>query len=614
MEDAKSETAPLFFERGEVKTIEDRDGVEYPEYEYRFSDKKISLVFKHQEQLFDPELVKGKTVIYCGDLPYAREASVAHDNWQQLKEQASDIIPYHRRGKFQKKYHGRVSQGWDEPFKDLRPVDAYTQIYREKPQTGLSINQPEKISQAAREGKVLLLVDGNDPESILDAAVLARTLLAPEAKGEKPEPLSPVEAYDLIIAASFNEKGLFDQANFSEGRRLLWESQLGSAAAYRELEAKKQDEQDNFPPSDLEEIISKKDQLIADLKTTHYAPSDQEALVKRVKQLETIQAKYETEGKLEIPESVIAELDKHVGIHMTKYYPVYNEADQHWYIPTHAQATGGRVGRNTVHFALDGVATIAGMMQVDTWQGSPYAIVAPLGQLVKANGLMRAMQPADTFWLVDPTQPGVRLPENATIISLSGGNAALPPAELSRQYEQDIQNDSLTALNHRGPKSGISKITSTCGSEYTLQRVLADSYQVEKKNIGFDEWASGQRALTEETELKELVSREFPFMPAFYRGARHESDISQAFEDAVESFHDIALLANRTEELKKYIDVNQYRIPTHWTALSPAQLIEQARQRVVGVINNYSLNWLSGERRIPLPRELARQMVRSGLI
>ena len=632
-------------------SVEDRDGVQFTRYEYAFQGKKVEIIFKNQEYLTDPLFAEGKDVVFIGDMPYAQTADVVKENMQDLSESADSIVFLHKHGNYTRKFHfGAYIPGAPIRNDFIKPepsVGTYTDK-GVKPATGFLVHEKDRLRESVKEGNTLLVVQENDVASITSAANVVKDILGIERAEKLVDTTDVGHMEDLVATYSFDENGEIAPDKHEEARKLLFESIIGEEKSFERLEQAFTDNETSIFPYHMHNMLrvkeeleavdpenylsSARDQIIFFLYTQGVHYEDPPATIKEKKEnaqqvIENLIESYRQNNEvIDIPEDVVQELDKHVAIHMTQYYPMFDEKNNEWYVPPHSQATGTRLGRLTTHFAIDGIASAAAITSGD-WDEKPFAILTPLGQLVKKNGPMHCFLTADTWWTIDPNSPGIRLPEESTIIA-SRRRGKNDPAEdeghtpwrkSSEDYIFEKEKKLKHTSNHRGPDNYIKRMDSSLRKETVIEKVLNEQYGVPMKSIGNEGWTKDR---TEEKDLTNKVREAFPFV----LNTLHMGAIVEWLEkESLEFFHKVALASNiekataviGEKEMREAKEGNQYERYHEMKMLqenkeTPGKVIEMTREKIIQNINqNSSMRLGEG---VALPREMARLFVKIGIL
>lgn len=551
----------------------------------------FSVVFKSQEELAPLSEFDGKSVVLVGDTPYARDTEKVKQYYDSIHAHANSLTLQNLNERFGRKYHLSALEGSDYDWKEHKAETLITQ-HPLKPETDLSSLALHNLREVGGLGKAEFVIN-SDVETLIHAARLIAKTYPGIKKGEPliAESIPVIE--DYIIAASFNDKGqLVD--SMDETRCRVMRALLGYVEDADYLKKQFEKNKDRFPPLKIVRLMNVRlnishriDNNLAELRRleevdrsepekSSYLELKVKILQERIaedknglKRVDELVAEY-GKGKLEISEDVVQDLDKYVLIHMTDFYPVFDEKENEWIIPTHSKATGDKIGRLSIHFSIDSTATATGMPTGDSshWKQKPYAIVVPLGQMIKANGLMDNMMPADTWWVVDPNERGIRLPESATIVALSPHGKG------------EIQH----SLSHR-PGGTIHKETlSAHGNEFS--DFVRQKYGVELESVGNDTWHSK----TKERNSRSLFENIRKLNPVSVWGVRHSETPEEIFERSLIGYFNKVLLADNTEKEDGQI--------------------ESYRKSVIKSLNTESEHH---ETKL-IPREFARQVIKSGIL
>jgi len=589
-----TEEIPLVDPELKIETKEHH--LEYPHKEFMFNtgDAIFSVLFKPQEEMVPLELVDKKSVVFVGDTPYARDQTKVREYYESIKNHVEFHTLQHAKASFGSKYHFSVNKRMgDGDWREYKTDTLITQTPL-RSQTDLLPRDTERLRESGKDARAEFIVN-SDAESVVHAAKLIAKLYPKAVKGAPMIKENIFDIEDYIIAASFNEKGECVDA-MDETRDKVIRALLGYEEDAKYLEQKLRENAERFPSLKVCDLMDTRyarmrkldrcresiefrqnqagtegrplsdfenDVISASRSEIQRTESDIVLIGDLIKQYQ--------EGGVKIPEEIIKELDKYVVIHMTDFYPVFDENEKRWVIPTHSKATGDRVGRLSVHFSVDGIATATGLPTAEggTWTQKPYAVVAPLGQMVKLNGLMDNLMPADAWWVMDPNDAGVKLPESATIVART------------THGDGDIQR----SLVHR-PGKGIDKVTLDIQDE-TFIGFVKDKYGASLAGLGNDSWQDDSK-MFHSASLFESINRVNPFM---HQG-RHSSMSEERFERGMIGFLNAGLLADNTGELAE------------------ASL---EKERVVEIQYFNHENKLNGNN-IRVPREFARQMVKTGIL
>jgi hypothetical protein len=509
----------------------------------------------------------------------------------------------------------------DKTFINFSPESTYKDS-KLRAQTGLYPHQIEKLREQAAKEDIVFIVNESDLESVVDTAKLIKTVL-PEAQVSDKEiyDFSNIESLeDLISAYSFNEQGKIDPHG-PEARKLLFESVLGKQESLDILKNKFEQQKKLFPPNLIyqsEEYQKSYAGLVKDYLTRKEQrplnSSEEISLAdfqNNLDRLDEFIKEYSKNNQIEIPQEVIDELDKHVAIHMTSYYPKLDAKSNEWQIETHSFATGKKMGRLTVHFSIDGVATAGAITMNDHWKEKPYAVICPLGQLVKKNGPMSNFLSADTYWITDPNSPGIKLPETATIIANKPDSVHPEVTHGSADDMEDLRS------GHRGPDINIVKANKN--AEDSIDVILKNRYGVDMKPVGNRGW-TGEINGYEEQRLGALLKKIFPGL----HRTLHVDNNSADFENLCMHFFERATLADNKEEIRK----DKEKVKNHWSSQpfkfdelmmqTPEQIVESAKKALMSGINfHFNTARVSEDREdcpTKLPREFAHQLVKLGII
>ncbi|MFA6321899.1 MAG: hypothetical protein WCX71_00275 [Candidatus Buchananbacteria bacterium] len=587
----------------EVETIERQDssGLQYNEYVYKIGDARISVYFKDQENLFDPEMVKDKVAVMVGDVPYAREPEKIKENKVSLEKSAAAVYDINLSGEYTKPYHPQVNVNYQcraggYNFKEYR-INPSEADYP-KPKTGLRKAELDNLRKAASKGSAVFVADGQ-PKSLADLAVMIRNSFpegqfsASEIDVVKTEVLE-----DMIIALSFDESGIL-RDNSQNARNLILQALLGdkriSADLQQELEKKK-----HFSPPFL---VRQCKLVLAGYKINLTSIQESESKSKMeyekenfrkqaveissvIADLEDFIERHKNGEEVEIPERLVEALDQHVAIHMTAYEPIFDQESGDWIIPTHSGATGNKVGRITEHFAIDGIAT-AGFIGPGEWDKSNIGILAPLGQMVKENGVMANFMPADTYWVVDPNKLGIKIPKNSTVIS-----TGLAEENLAKNSENDQ----------------IEFVPSSTEMTDLVKNILRKKYNVIFKRVGTDAWSDEEDSRRREREIVREIAKVFPGIIA---SGRHFGGFESNFEDTISNYYREVLLVDHQAEVAEDIEKSGDKKMQYLTKLPPEKIIDTwVKKSVLEFCNR--VDWRENE--VFLPREHARMLVREGII
>lgn len=582
-------------------------GPQFTVFEFPLQKGNFEIIFKSEEDLADPEIFKGKEVVMFGNLPYARNSETIEQYFVEAEQNAEHFLAVRHAGKFEMSSSFHASVGLYE-VGDGNPF----RLQNIKPNSSINNLGQERIRNNLKESIPLFVVN-SDIETILEYISELKDLF-PELKEKKSAlPNDSIDyLQDLVAASSIDENGKLQQ-NIALTRRLLFEALMGNEKSADELLSSYYKNKDKIPT-----VIehSTKRQILYLKELLQYSNGDERvALEREIEKNEIFLDKIKRGEVIEVPPEVVEELDKYVAIHMTRYYPFFDEKNNSWKILPNSTATGNRGGRLSVHFSLDGMAAEAGV-GIGEWDKMPYAIVAPLGQMIKRNGPMECLMPADTWWLNDPNNPGVNLPENATIVRFSTDPKLVkdkPDDEKDRMYHEDFQK-SKKGLDHQAPHNNVEQVTTRLDSESFLRRLLSDKYKVKYEGVGKDNWLNAPKV-----RLWQLADEVNKIYPAVH-GERHWNSLSGQFEQVLLNYYESVILAENQDivdrKSKEWNEEFQYA----WVVKRPREkVIQIARQKVIDSINRkYFKNNGDPDFDIDaannLPREFARQLVKSGII
>mgnify|MGYP003393225986 CR=1 FL=1 len=580
----------------DVPIVSPEEGPENPRFEsfhksflFETESATFSMLFKPQEELVPLSLLDKKSVVFVGDTPYARDQTKVRGYYDSLQEHTNFYTLQHSGERFGQKYHFSASErikDWE--WKDHRADTLLIQTPL-KPETDLTFLQIEKLREAGKDARAEFIIN-SDAQSLIDAAhLIAKTY--PDARKDNSligESVPQIE--DYIVAASFNEGGKCIDA-MDETRNQVIRALLGHKDAANFLKAKLEKNQEKFPPLKIKQLIDSRNAKklwLVDLKERIRESEFGSSVKGQVQEteanlalLDTLIEKYQR-GDFEVPEEIIQELDKYVAIHMTSYYPVFDEKSREWVIPTHSKATGDKVGRLSIHFSIDGIATATGMPtgDLDKWTGKPYAIVAPLGQMIKKNGLMDNFMPADSWWVVDPNSSGIRIPESATIV------ARTPQGK----GKTKVQEETAHSLAHK-PGKGINKATLNVSDEEFLNYVK-EKYGAKLESLGNDTWNNAEKTRWEKRSLAENIRKINPFI----WDTRHADTPEEIFERKNIAFLNAGLLADNNVQK------------------SAETSLELCREKMIEDLNHQTLPHEGAPKETMVAREFARQMVKGGIL
>jgi hypothetical protein len=598
-EESKQE---ICFSSPEIISHQLEEDVNIKEYRYDLeNNKKISIIFKNQEQLLGGEIVKDRTVVNIGELPYCRDTQVVRENIKELESLSKDSIFFNSKGKFGRKMHlGKMVGSQD--FYDKNPVFAYEGI---KPRTDLLPHDITKInSSSEKEGEALFIID-NNINSLAEVAQLLNKIFK-ESDISIDESFSSERIEEAIMAMSIDSEGRIREEEDFESRRLILEAILGNKKS-KDIISQHLKNKDKIVPDAIYlaiEYLSYFKKLIKEIEGNAV-----DELEEKIKVIETCINNYCEAKKFFLDKKDIEKFNEHVVIHMTNYYPITDNEGK-WYIPNHSQSTGGKVGRLSTHFSIDGIATAAGIGG-GSWSNFKYAVVAPLGDMILKNGPMSNALIADTYWIKDPTSLGVLLPESSTLIA--NRRYKKQEEEDLDEYEKGLvwkkEKDKVLAdLSHRGPDKGIKKITSSLSNKDSLARLLNERYGVKIRDIGNDYWHGDS---WKDSEYIKLLYKVFPYIPL----SRHQSSLHSRFERMIQSFLEGVLLSDQVERIKS-IDLKEafrYNPPaqkyfTEFRNQGPEKNIAVAKKTFISKFNK------ENTRQGYVPEEMMKLMLRLGLI
>lgn len=501
----------------------DQDGLEYVIFNLRLSDGGlVKLAFKNEEQLpsFD---VKDSQVIMVGNIPYARSTIAISDFTQDYQYKSSNqLYQLGSTRQFTKSYPLEVRVGLSgEDLRDRNGDSSFSDI-------------PKLPDIFERESESLLLVN-SDVESVIEAANYLR--LQNNQEGLEFTSIEIGRLEDVIIDLSRNEDGILE-SQISATRKILLERLLqGKDAALGLGEEVKHSTRRVFPYAiahALERFEWSRETMDKEMLSYIEKTSPEAYLPHRESQTKTIKMEHSAlerlkvylEGYMEsgstdypLTEKEIQELNKHVLVHMTQYPPLVADNGVNYYIPTTGSAYDKKMPRLTVHFSVDGIATAAAVTQ-GNWEEYPYAVIAPLGEMIRYNGPMASTNTADTWWVVDPTEKqGVILPPDTTV--------------LKTDKQQVDGLESVGGVDIEELEEGVA-----------IKDFLLKKYNVVAKTVGNRGWVSGHDSFS--MRMAELFPGVSDQVHSGYEVVNLEKIIFQYFKEVVKT--------DNKEKLQKAIE------------------------------------------------------------
>ena len=597
----------------EVVTVEheDRNRLTYHEYVFRFGSSQFSVYFKNQENLFDPDLLEHKTAIMVGDTPHAREPASVKENWDHLERSTDGLFYVNLAAKNVPNFPFEATLGFEQKGGERRlkyQIDSSQADYP-KPQTGLRNNEMQKFKSVATGEHAVFVVD-SQARSLADMVIMIKSIF-PEANfGSKGIDLNNIaKIEDLIIAGSFDSQGnlaIDDKGNPiadpQEIRSKILMAMLGDSKAFDEVKGKYEATQKFFPSYLIYNLLLERESIYNNLRSERQQMDERSSdpfavknskerideLEKRLSDFNEFLELYEQGQEIEIPETLIIALDRHVAIHMTQYEPLVDQETGQLIIPTNSGARGNKNGRITSHFSIDGTATAVAMGDND-WSSYRVGILAPLGQLVKENGLMANFMPADTYWVVDHNQPGIRIPKNSTILVRDINKSGLGKL----QKDQSLSEENIEVKDF-GPD--------------TIKDTLLYKYKVGMRELGTDTWLDN-RGFDDGTY--EQVKKVYPAIT----GGRHFATLSYNFENNLNGYFERVLVSDHQTEIAEAISQTGSTYYKNLIEQSPEEVVLNARMIPLSQINK-KLNKYDVHAGMPhpIPKEYARMLVAAGVI
>ena len=221
-------------------------------------------------------------------------------------------------------------------------------------------------------------------------------------------------------------------------------------------------------------------------------------------------------------------LDKLIMVHLTKYSPEYNTAENTWDIQTTFDGTKGIVPRTTIHTSLNHSVTPAGF-SYGTWEDTPIAVISPMEKVIDKNGKPAVLNTVDTIFEVSPGRR-LQVPEDGSVLIKPGitkdpGSLFEKTSDNEIVYTTDVQPAHIDQLSQTFDKHDNSKLNAE------LRNAVFGAFSV------YDDEEGVHKLTIPEADFERLVNVLGTYTgnanPASYGGKVYDNE--NAYKDIIET-------------------------------------------------------------------------------